>query len=396
MISPPYHLLTLLFVLTALLSSGCRGSVAAPYCGDGIVQGFEECDPGDADDDRCDACRVRTLEPPLPALPLTQSEDWQWFPIEGTSCRNGSTSGFSVRLGNDPQKVLFYFEGGGACFELVNCTLTADKITELGRTPKEEGIFDRREENPFRDWTFVYFPYCTGDAFAGTHASRRYPGVLGRHNFVGATNVETFLGHLEASFSGVEELFVTGESAGGLAALANARQIQASFPGARMTVLTDSAPPLSTDYIAPCLQEHWADIWGFERSVLPSCGADCNERDDYIQALSLGLAQGPRAANVGVFSFANDPIIGALYRHGANDCAMTGIPPLPSEELLEGLKDLREEFSRRRASGSVYVAPGSGHECVGSSCFYDTRVDGVPLVQWVNRLRTGRAQSTGG
>ena len=41
-------------------------------------------------------------------------DKWTWFPVAESQCLDGSSTGFGVRLGVEPQKVLLYLEGGGA------------------------------------------------------------------------------------------------------------------------------------------------------------------------------------------------------------------------------------------------------------------------------------------
>ena len=50
-------------------------------------------------------------------IPVQAEEgQWQWHSVEGSQCLDGSSTGFGIRKGSEPDKVLFYLEGGGACY----------------------------------------------------------------------------------------------------------------------------------------------------------------------------------------------------------------------------------------------------------------------------------------
>ena len=355
---------------------------------------MEECDDGNSDhNDGCFDCHRLQPLTPAEALTLPERGEWAWYEIEDTQCRNGSASGFSIRPGALRDHLVFYFEGGGACFEAVNCSLSPSRISEHRRTPKEEGIFEPREANPFRDWTIVYFPYCTGDAFAGTRPRAPIEGFFGRYNFVGALNMSRFLSHLVSTFPEATEIFSAGESAGGLAAIANAKVIERAFPGVTHTVLSDSAPPLPSTYLAPCLQDLWARTWGLDKSILPDCGAHCDRADDYILDLTIAVS---KTSHVGIFSFEADPIIRTLYKLGDNDCALSAQPPITEEAMEQGLDDLRETLIDENTLAATYYTSGTQHRCIQSDCFYTMVTNGVPLTHWVQSLRAGNAGHVGG
>src|SRR5688572_22517499 len=106
----------------------------------------------------------------------------QWQAVEPggeTICADGSPYRFFVHPG-DPARLLVEFEGGGACWDAGTCALsiysrrvTIDPVS-VERSGRLVGIYDRKNpENPFRDWTHVYVPYCTGDLHWG-HNDQTY------------------------------------------------------------------------------------------------------------------------------------------------------------------------------------------------------------------------------
>ncbi len=101
-------------------------------------------------------------------------------------CADGSEFAFWERR-DDPTKVVFFLDGGGACFDAETCSFTglgtaggeADYDWSIyGEDPaREGGIFDlARADNPFRDHSFVFVPSCTGDAHLGDVTRKYSPG----------------------------------------------------------------------------------------------------------------------------------------------------------------------------------------------------------------------------
>ncbi|MEZ5250734.1 MAG: pectin acetylesterase-family hydrolase [Ilumatobacteraceae bacterium] len=70
----------------------------------------------------------------------------------------------------DPERVLLFFQGGGACFSAETCAFDADLPADhrrRRRPVRATGVFGLDDErNPFRDHS-VFVPYCTGDVHLG-------------------------------------------------------------------------------------------------------------------------------------------------------------------------------------------------------------------------------------
>jgi hypothetical protein len=96
--------------------------------------------------------------------------------VPGGDCRcsDGSEFSFWVREAN-PEKVVFFFRDGGACFSAETCAPEDARYnTTITKGPGEGGVFDFADErNPFADYSFVFVPYCTGDVFIG-NVTREY------------------------------------------------------------------------------------------------------------------------------------------------------------------------------------------------------------------------------
>jgi hypothetical protein len=78
---------------------------------------------------------------------------------------------FFVKSGNT-NKLVIYFQGGGACWHSNNCLYFHTYMEEVPNIADYDtrfmGIFDTDLFfNPFKDWYFVYIPYCTADVHWG-------------------------------------------------------------------------------------------------------------------------------------------------------------------------------------------------------------------------------------
>lgn len=183
--------------------------------------------------------------PPLHDIPV----GW-WHilrPGGQTACADGSPYSFVVYRG-PTDKLLIYFQGGGACWDGTTCRNTHiyDSVIDMENAydnPAREGdgfgIFDMdNPANPFRDYTVVYIPYCTGDMHIGENIID-YDGLVRQHR--GAANGRDVLTWLYNSLAQPEALFIGGCSAGGIGAIYHAPFIIEHYPGVPTVVMADSA-----------------------------------------------------------------------------------------------------------------------------------------------------------
>lgn len=184
----------------------------------------------------------------------------------------------------DPAKLLIVHDGGGACWESNTCgsilvpnpnpaqVLFDPIITERAEDlPLARGVFDEtRTDNPFRGWTKVYIPYCTGDIGWGNQVTE-YPtpgGPLTIHHR-GYANVRTTLEWIARQYAGTpapSNVAMSGISAGGYAVPgAVLPEMRRLFPAlsTRMSVLADSANGIVTDEFLQQARENW----GYEQTL---------------------------------------------------------------------------------------------------------------------------------
>jgi hypothetical protein len=326
----------------------------------------------------------------------TPANQWQWVPFPEALCRDGSSTGIGVRINPNSDKLVIYLEGGGACFHGDSCLIN-DVLLNFGETAfgawqaatGNAGIFDSsRSENPFRDWNVIYVPYCTGDVHAGNKEHVDVPGGPTNQMFVGYRNMGAFLQRLVPTFSHASQVVLTGISAGGVGAAFNYDRVAAAFCHSRVTLLDDSGPVMADQFLSPCLQQRWRDLWNLDSTLPADCtacrGPDGGGLVNYLPYLTRKHS----ADQLGIISANKDSIISLFFGYGANNCqGLHGVSAGMSGNTFEqGLMDVRTRFIVPSSNWGSYLIDSVAHTWITALTFYTTTVDGVPLTTWVDQL----------
>lgn len=367
---------------TTAQETSSETSASAPTCGDGNVDPDEQCD--DANTDEFDGCLSDcTLVELLDVPPL----EWTYVEVPGTRCMNGEVAGFGVNHNPDSPNVMIYLEGGGACFN-DTCDFTAFSIPFV---PPIDGIFSRDNgNNPVKDWTMIYVPYCTGDIHAGD-AERELGGQL--RQFRGYTNITTYLTQWVPSFP-AERVLLTGISAGGFGAALNATQVADAYGEAvELTVVDDSGPPLSNDVIAPCLQTLFRETWNLDGTVLDAC-PQCDPADFATDFLDYVITAYPNV-RFGLFSNTSDAVISTYMGFGWgngqwDNCEGTPLP-VPALTYAEDLLSIR---ALHEDDISTFYVIGIGHTALRIG-FNVTFAGGTSLPEWIGDVLDGQITHVG-
>ena len=173
-----------------------------------------------------------------------------------TSCALDADYRFFVRRAA-PDRLLVFFEGGGACTGGRSCDPSARfagepafKTTANVAPPPPGGIFDlAHPDNPFAEYSMVFVSYCTGDLHLGERdTTYTNEDARGKRQFEikhrGQINAMAALQWIYANFSAPVEVFVTGTSAGGYATPFYASVLARHYPRARVAALSDAAGAL--------------------------------------------------------------------------------------------------------------------------------------------------------
>jgi hypothetical protein len=255
------------------------------------------------------------------SVPIEAPADtWTWVPIAGTKCVHGAETGIAVNLHPGATHVVFFLQGGGSC---TNCwgatedakvgtpthydatTFAAEHDVGNDGTPGMLVIDRTSSVNPFTDASYVFVPYCTGDAHGGT-ATRTETGGDGLPHddtFWGALDLDLILQRVVPTFPGVSRVYLAGTSAGAVGTTFSYRQVRTAF-GVRTDIINDSGPAIVPATEPGAEEAAAAALWG----VTPA--SDCGDCTSLLGFHHYNRALDPDS-KYALLSHAYDPVIAA-------------------------------------------------------------------------------------
>ncbi len=305
--------------------------------------------------------------------PIANAPGWRWIPFADASCTDAavdpgsgayrfstSTTGLAINWGPETSTdVVFFLQGGGACWDFVTCggarslsPALLDKTASTGPFGPTEFANDvyanypnswvAREKMPpaLADATIVFVPYCTGDVHAGDKVTtydppplfQALPSITWHH--VGHANVTAFLRRLVATFANPGKVIVAGSSAGGFGALANYPYFRAQWPNAKSYLIDDSGPPLAGDAIPAATRDAWYSSWNMGASL----DAFCTECRTDMSAGMRNLAATYPNDRIALLSHLRDAVISAFFgTYSLSPPSFTPMDPLVFESDLRSL-----------------------------------------------------------
>jgi hypothetical protein len=322
------------------------------------------------------------------------------------SCARGTPWVYFVKRGSN-NKLLIYYQGGGACWDYLTCALLPVYKSSAGPNDNPANVRAglanlANPANPFREWNFVFVPYCTGDVHWGD-AAVNYLDPLGSDSSVdirhkGRVNAAVAEKWAREHFVDPEEVFVTGSSAGAYGAILNSIYLQENvYPSSPFTVLGDAGNGVITqDFLMNNIAK-----WGVEKtfpSWIPELAKPLTELDPG-QLWSAPARYYP-AARFATYSTAYDGGTGGqtgFYQVMRN--------PLNTVAWLQWWQsscdwhDIMRQQNLAAAAAApnfrYYIGTGSRHTVWGSDKVYTDTTGGVPLlVDWVTAMRDGTTDWT--
>jgi hypothetical protein len=293
---------------------------------------------------------------------LPPCEEWVKVQPEGAVCSDGSPYKFFVNYSGKSDNLLVMFEPGGACFDFDTCTrsklgavnpngLADDHVARYA----DLNLVRRSDDNPTKDWNFVFVSYCTGDVHGGD-IEATYPDPAGgpavTYRHVGARNTRKVIDFLAETFSDVPQLLVTGCSAGGTGATQNYGLIRDALDGVQCGyLLDDSGPIFSSEGPSQTLHAASRAAWNLdpllselERITRVEPGAITGD----FGRLNTALAQRYPRDRFALTAYQRD-LNYSLYSYAVFDPSITleGIQTNWTTDLL----DIKQQYESRRNMG---------------------------------------------
>lgn len=316
-------------------------------------------------------------------VPAVQSEpDWQTIKPGGdTSCSDGSDYAFHVKRG-DPDKVFIFLNGGGACWDARTCETRNGNQTFVPRVdlphnhPRNHGgIFNfSRTDNPARDWTLVFVPYCTGDIHLGAKDAV-YEAADGqaftiRHR--GAVNAQSALDWVSGNYS-PQQIVVSGASAGALSAPVYAEAMREKYPAADIVQFAGGASGYNSPAANPILRQ-WAAF-----DALPTDRLSAIDRNTAgFYSFYLPAKEGDIPIRSALYD-SNDDKVQVMFRRLTGDQGSLG----------DSIRATYAEIERAAGPTATFLASGDDHTILRFDHFYTRQVGGVFFSEWFAALLNG-------
>ena len=307
--------------------------------------------------------------------------DWQKIsPAANTTCSDGSPYSFFVRQG-DPNKLLVYFQGGGACWFRQNCDpqMSPSYSIQVGNIDRANfGIFNLdNPDNPFKDHTTVFAPYCTADVHMGASDTVYPPVEEGQTDLVirhqGRANVEAVLQWTYEHVPSPQSIFVTGSSAGAIPSPLYTALIADHYVNARIAQLGDGAGGYRRTNNDSRPDEQWGT---FDFITQEQGFANLRPETMTYESLYIAAAQAHPDITFAEYDAAEDAVQKRfLSMSGQKDVA-----------LQQAIEANHADIRREVGNFSSYIAGGNSHTILGRPEFYTLASNGVAIRDWVAAL----------
>ena len=295
-----------------------------------------------------------------------------WETVDAPSdcmCADGSAFHFYLREAS-PTKVLFYLEGGGACFSGDMCKpgsgTYSETISPISKLEDSPGIFDfANPENPFADYSVVYVPYCTGDVHAGNITKDYGNGVVTQHKgFVNASNA---LDTMIKRFPNTTQLVVAGSSAGSFPTPVFAGIAGDQLPNADLKVFADSSGAV------PDAMGFVIGNWGTLETLPDWPEIEGLTVDQFTPAYTfIKAAEHNPKIRFARHDFAFDSVLSSFAR-------MAGLSP---DDLVSVMRTNESKVEATGVNVANWISPGDDHTIAVRDEFYTEEMNGVRFVDW--------------
>jgi len=318
-------------------------------------------------------------------------------------------------------KLLFFFNGGGACWNDHTC-LTSLKVGDRptynptlmsNNSPDNGGILDStHEENPYRDWSMIFLPYCTGDIHIGSKNTVYHDqfglvtGVPGAPVMVQHRGFDNFLAvrdWAKTKFSSkgnkpsLDKLLVSGSSAGGYGATLNFPYLASAFPKAEKALMSDGAAAVLTQDFLDTMFSAGSN-WGTE-NTFASWVSGFDQFGTYNaltfnETLVTGIASYYKNVRIGQYSTAWDVVQTQFLNLMNNPDNPTLWGNIPLKTFCDWNKRMETSYALTASASNYryYIGKGTVHtvltDAFAHNIYYtESSAGGVQFTDWISALR---------
>ncbi len=304
-----------------------------------------------------------------------------------TTCSDGSPYEFYVRPGKT-DRLMVYFQGGGACWTGTTCDPDLDPTyyvnLEKADPSRYDGIFRfDNPDNPLKDHSIVYAPYCTGDVHLGDAVesyqapqTEEHPAHPFTVQHKGFTNTDAVLDWTYAHFFTPADIFVAGSSAGSIPSPYYAMRIAGQYPQARVAQLGDASGGYRMDGQKVRPHDRWGTLDRL-RQLPEFANMDPTEFD--YESLYTAAAQHQPEIQFAQYDTAEDATQKFFLSLGDEE------PPSLLSLITKNQQDIRAQVRNFHS----YIAGGELHTILVKPEFYTYQVNGIRLTDWVAALVNG-------
>ncbi|KNC81911.1 hypothetical protein SARC_05785 [Sphaeroforma arctica JP610] len=310
-------------------------------------------------------------------------------------CNDGTPFAFQVFPGTT-DNVLFWFQGGGGCFNYEMCR--AVPVATINFRPEDSGIFDfSNSENPVvkGGWSIIVNNYCSGDLFLGnativTNGSDSEGGDSTIH-FRGALNTLEVFGYYDRHLQRLDEtnssshrLSVSGCSAGSLGAqLWNDYMVQ-NYRAER--TLLDSYIGMIPEQFGVFVQVMgWCkvgeDILGWTEELLALCNAGgLYNFESYVYGPFLQNHVGYPLGYLGSFDDATQKLFYVLTSSDDYESGITSFAPAfgESQKFTSTLFGILDNYTAINPASTYYLVDSAMHCFLPEDYLYNETLTAAP------------------
>lgn len=327
---------------------------------------------------------------------------------------------FYVKKGKK-NRIVIFFNGGGACWNDPTCqpdsTIYVPSNSAKNNPNQMDGLFNvDNEANPYKDWTMVFLPYCTGDIFLSsqektyinTRPTPEFPYTsftLNHHGYDDFLYVMDYIKkNLVSRWFPLRKVMVAGSSAGAYGATLNFPRIREMLPVrwfTRVFLINDGGNGVITDEILDDAFFGETSSWKIDANLHPNLQHLVNEQvgtDLMSNAFKSLISHYPRD-RFAQYTAAYD-VVQTLF---INIMLYQDNPELwfgfdyDFFEWNDAVDSITGELSDASSKHRRYIEAGCDHTILRFPEFYESAFpnEGISFLQWMSSMTREKGAERG-